>query len=138
MKRTAYVKPVSDTYLAMVRQFPLRPIRSDAECRKATAILDQWFGRDDMDDGRADYVRVLAGLVADYEEARHPLDESLATPLDRLKHLMEENDMSTADLGRLLGNSGLASQIMHGRRELSKANIRKLAERFSVDAGYLL
>lgn len=41
--------------------------------------------------------------------------------------------MNTADLGRLLGGgTGLASLIVNGKRELSKANIRKLAEHFHV------
>jgi antitoxin component HigA of HigAB toxin-antitoxin module len=51
---------------------------------------------------------------------------------------MEESGTTTADLGRLLGNSGLASQIMLGRRELSKSHIRTLSQHFKLDAGYFL
>ena len=41
--------------------------------------------------------------------------------------------MKAADLGRLLGNRGLASLILHGRRTLSKTHIRILADHFQVD-----
>jgi HTH-type transcriptional regulator / antitoxin HigA len=52
-----------------------------------------------------------------------------------LKHLMEANDMTTADLGRLLGNSGLASMILHGKRAISKANAKVLGKRFGLNPG---
>ncbi len=43
-----------------------------------------------------------------------------------------------SDLGRLLGNRSLGSLLLTGRRELSKAHVRLLAEHFKVDAGYFL
>jgi antitoxin component HigA of HigAB toxin-antitoxin module len=46
--------------------------------------------------------------------------------------------MSTADLGRVLGSSGLASQIVLGRRQLSKTHIRILSRHFKLDANYFL
>ena len=46
--------------------------------------------------------------------------------------------VSLDDLGRLLGNRPLGSLILNGKRELSKAHIRKLAEHFAVDPGALL
>jgi HTH-type transcriptional regulator/antitoxin HigA len=43
--------------------------------------------------------------------------------------------MTTADLGRLLGNSGLASMILHGKRGISKANAKILGKRFGLNPG---
>jgi HTH-type transcriptional regulator/antitoxin HigA len=48
---------------------------------------------------------------------------------------MEANDMTTADLGRLLGNSGLASMILHGKRAISKTNAKILGKRFGLNPG---
>jgi HTH-type transcriptional regulator/antitoxin HigA len=135
MKTAAKRSTLTDGYLAMIRRFPLRPIRNDAECEEATRILDKYFIRDDLDHGTADYVEVLAGLVADYEDKHHPVDTGHITPLAMLKHLMSENNMSTADLGRLLGNSGLASMILHGKRGISKANAKILGKRFGLNPG---
>lgn len=135
MRTTIKRKSVPDGNLEMMGRFPLRPIRSDAECDEATKILDQYFLRDDPDEGAADYVQVLAGLVAEYEAKHHPVEPPKITPLQRLKFLMSENDMRTADLGRLLGNSGLASLILHGKRAISKANARVLGKRFGLNPG---
>jgi HTH-type transcriptional regulator/antitoxin HigA len=138
MRATTKKNAVSDAYLAMIRRFPLRPIRNDAECEEATKILDKDFPHDGMDPDKEDYILVLAGLVADYEEKHHPVSTSDVTPLDMLKHLMEENDMTTADLGRLLGNSGLASMILHGKRDISKTNAKILAKRFGLNPGVFI
>jgi antitoxin component HigA of HigAB toxin-antitoxin module len=51
---------------------------------------------------------------------------------------MAESGTTTADLGRLLGNSGLASQIVLGQRELSKTHIRLMSRHFKLNADYFL
>ena len=68
----------------------------------------------------------------------HQIETQHLDPLAMLKYLMAENGMRPADLGRVLGNRGLASLILHGRRRLSKTHIRKLAEHFKVSPGLFL
>jgi HTH-type transcriptional regulator/antitoxin HigA len=94
-------------------------------------------GEKDLNGDELDYLDVLTDLIEAYDSAHYPQPDE-GTPLDRLKALMEESGTTTADLGRLLGNSGLASQIMLGRRELSKSHIRTLSQHFKLDAGYFL
>jgi antitoxin component HigA of HigAB toxin-antitoxin module len=48
---------------------------------------------------------------------------------------MKENGMKPIDLGKLLGNRSLASQILHGIRGMSKTHIRLLSQRFKVEPG---
>ena len=54
-------------------------------------------------------------------------------PIELLKHLMEENNMNTSELGYVLGSRGLASEVLNGKRGLSKTLIAKLSRRFGVD-----
>jgi HTH-type transcriptional regulator/antitoxin HigA len=128
-----------DRFLDLVRQFPLRPIRTQRDYAAATKVLDALAvrGEDDLNKDEIDYLDVLTDLVEAYDTANYPEPDE-GTPLERLKGLMEESGTSTADLGRLLGNSGLASQILLGKRELSKAHIRILSRHFKLDAGYFL
>ena len=46
--------------------------------------------------------------------------------------------MSASDLGRLLGNRTLGAALLAGRRNLSKAHIKKLGEHFKVESGLFL
>jgi HTH-type transcriptional regulator / antitoxin HigA len=129
----------TDRYLELVRQFPLRPIRTKREYVAATKAMEKLAirGEDDLNDDERDYLDVLTDLIEAYDNDRYPEAED-GTPLNRLKALLDESSMNTADLGRLLGNSGLASQIMLGRRQLSKTHIRVLSRHFKLDADYFL
>ena len=127
-----------DHFLDLVRQFPLRPIRNKATYRAAAAMLDQLVLRDDLDSGATDYMESLTLLVEDYDRRHNAFDTHRRTPVDMLRHLMEANDLKSADLAALLGGKGRVSEVLGGKRELSKGQIYKLAERFKVEPGLFL
>jgi HTH-type transcriptional regulator/antitoxin HigA len=126
-------------YLELVRQFPLRPLRTKRDYFAAVKVMERLAvrGEDDLNRDEMDYLEVLTNLVEAYDTTHCPEPDD-GTPLERLKALLEESELSTADLGRLLGNSGLASQILLGRRQLSKAHIRTLSRHFKLAAEYFL
>ena len=128
----------SDDYLELIRMFPIRPITSAREHAAAQAILDRLAGRGDLTKGQLDYLAALVRFVEDYERDRFRLTAKGLTPVELLRYLMEQNDMSTSDLGHVLGSRGLASEVLNGKRGLSKALIRRLSERFRVDPALFL
>jgi HTH-type transcriptional regulator / antitoxin HigA len=143
MKTSKTTRRAADDYLALVRKFPLRPIRSEKEYDEAIGVLKSLVARADagLTAGERDYTDALDRFVGDYDARHYPLDfeDELKTPLERLKFLLELHGMNTTDLGRLLGSGqGQASLILNGKRDLSKANIRVLAARFKVNAGLFL
>jgi HTH-type transcriptional regulator/antitoxin HigA len=129
----------TDRFVALVRQFPLRPIRTKRDHATATKVMEKLAvrGEEDLNLDELDYLDVLSDLIEAYEAQHYP-ELHDGTPLERLQALLDEARLSTADLGRLLGNSGLASQILLGRRELSKTHIRLLSRHFKLDASYFL
>jgi HTH-type transcriptional regulator/antitoxin HigA len=128
-----------DSYLDLVRQHPLKAIKSlaqqDAAMRMMKALMIKGA---DLDGGARDYLETLAQLVKDYEQAQEKIDLADLSVVELLKHLMTEAEMNVSDLGRLLGSQSTASQILRGRRELSKTHIRRLADHFKVDAELFL
>jgi len=118
---------VSDDYLNLIKRFPLRPLRSDADLKQAGSVLDEIVGRSDLSSGERDYMEGLARFIRDYEveHIRHRLKK--LKPIELLKHLMEENNMNTSELGYVLGSRGLASEVLNGKRGLSKTLIAKLS-----------
>ena len=126
-------------FLRLVREFPLRPIRTKRDYQAATIMMETLAvrGEDDLNLDELDYLDVLADLIEAYDTEHFPAPAQ-GTPQERLKALLASTGMSTADLGRLLGNSGLASQILAGRRQLSKTHIRLLSRHFKLDASYFL
>ena len=129
----------ADRFVALVRQFPLRPIRTKRDYAAAIKVMEKLAvcGEEDLNLDELDYLDVLSDLIEAYDAQHYPALHD-GTPLERLQALLDETRLSTADLGRLLGNSGLASQIQLGRRELSKTHIRLLSRHFKLDASYFL
>src|SRR5437899_9006113 len=61
-----------DGYLDLVRQFLLRPIRSEKELDRAIAMINSLLDRDRLSPAEEDYPDVLGGLVERYEDKHHP------------------------------------------------------------------
>jgi HTH-type transcriptional regulator/antitoxin HigA len=76
------------------------------------------------------YLRLIATLVQAYESEH--FDMPAATPLQVLRYLMEEREMTQAGLAKIVGSSGLASEIYNGNRGIGLNLARKLADRFGV------
>jgi HTH-type transcriptional regulator / antitoxin HigA len=127
-----------DDYLALVQRLPLRPLRTAAGYEAAAKLLDTMVLRADLSDGEKDYVEALSVFIEDFDRRNNVFDTSGRTPLDMLRHLMEANDWDVTALGTLLGSKGIASEVLRGKRSLSKSHIFKLAERFNVDPGLFL
>ena len=132
---------IKDHYFDLVKQFPLVPIKNERQYDFAAAFLKKLAVRDEgtLARGEADYLDALTLFVEDYQNKHHAIDAAEMEPVEALKFLMEESNTSIADLGRILGNNSLASQVLKGRREeLSKANIVAVAKHFHVEPGLFL
>jgi antitoxin component HigA of HigAB toxin-antitoxin module len=71
----------------------------------------------------------------DYEKAPCPCHLSA---IEMLRFLMVQRAMNAADLGRLLGERACGEKILRGERDLTKADIRILADYFKVNPGLFL
>jgi HTH-type transcriptional regulator/antitoxin HigA len=135
MSRTAvHSRPITDHYLQLISEFPLRPIRSKSDYREAGKMIDRLAVRDEgtLSRGEQDYLDTLSLLVEAYDRVHLP-PEQPADPIETLKFLMEESGMTVTALGKVLGSKSTASEVLRGKRSLSKANIAKLAAYFRLD-----
>ena len=130
---------VPPSYMALVRRFPLRPIRGEKDYEAASAMLDRLAVRDEqtLDAGERDYLETLELLIEAYDGKRFMTRTAAATsrtPLEWLKALMAAAGTTPGDLQRVLGMSQpQVSLILSGKRGISKANIAKLAAHYHVD-----
>ncbi len=78
--------------------------------------------------------KLLVKLIVDYEEETYNLKEwSKTSPHELLQHLMEARGMKQVELvGVLSPSKGLVSSIVNGKREISKAQAKKLGEIFNI------
>src|SRR3984957_14657359 len=86
-------RKIRDSYLELINELPLRKLRDAGEHRRPLAIFSRFASREKLDDGVIDYLDVLAGLIADYEQhASFAIDTSKVSAADVVRHLMQEND----------------------------------------------
>lgn len=73
---------------------------------------------------------LMTVLVQQFEATKYPLGE--VEPLQALQSLMEDRGLRQSDLVSVFGSRSVASSVLAGKRSISKAHARKLAEYFRV------
>ena len=131
--RAVYGK-TEDRYLELIRRFPLRPLRSDADLDAAVAVVDGLIDGDDLTNAERDYLDVLSDLVESYEDAAVPM--RVVDDAEMLRFLIENRSITQSELARQsrIAESTL-SEVQSGKRNLTRTQIGKLARFFQVEPG---
>jgi len=112
------------------RELP-RPIRTDRDLERAIARLEELDERDDsLSPEERELAELYTSLIEAYEDRRYPIPH--AAPHEFLRALLEDRGLSQADIAPLLGGRGHASEILSGKRSISKAQAKSLAAHFGL------
>lgn len=74
---------------------------------------------------------LIVALIEDFEEKAYPMGEK-SNPQLALRELMREHELKQTDVLDIFGSQGVVSQVLNGKREISKAQARRLSERFRL------
>lgn len=124
-------------YLALIRRFPLRPLRSEADLDQAIALTDELLDRAALDPAEADYLDVLSDLIHRYEAKQHPIGG--VSDGEMLAFLIDQKGVRQAAVARATGVAeSTLSEVRSGKRRLTRGQIEKLARYFRVSPGVFL
>ncbi len=128
------IDKIARRYKALCELVPLKPITRRAEYVAAVGRLNEL-----LDAGGANEEHPLSGLVEALGELIHAYEKRQATmseaePRAVLRYLMAEHGLRQTDLADV-ASQGTISDILAGRRGVSKALAKKLAARFHVSVG---
>jgi len=120
----------NEKYGFLLNQYQPRPIESESDHENAVAVIEELMekGRDPEE---TTLLSLLCTLVEDYEDTQLA-GEELTSPLEVLQHLMESNRLKQADLVGIIGSKGVVSEVINGKRSISKAQAKALGELFHV------
>jgi HTH-type transcriptional regulator/antitoxin HigA len=126
-----------DRYLELVRQFPLRPLRTSADLNAAVAVIDSLIDLDNLSAPEQDYLDVLSDLVEAYENeavSMKPVGDA-----EMLRFLIEQKGVSQSETatGARIAESTI-SEVLSGKRKLNRTQIGKLVRYFHVEPGAFL
>lgn len=112
-------------------------VRNEEDYAQARATIELLLDEigDDESHPLADVLDFLGGQVAAYEEEHCRIPQ--AEPKEVLRFLMDQHDLKQEDLGDCAPQSRI-SDILSGRRGISKEIAKKLARRFNVSAALFL
>jgi HTH-type transcriptional regulator/antitoxin HigA len=115
----------------------IRPLRNDAELKRALAEIERYFEREPKPGTpAADRFDLLALVIEDYEKRRWPIEPP--DPVDAVRWRMQTGGFTQADLGRLIGSRQRASDILSRRRRLTLQMAWKLHRAWGIPAEALI
>ncbi|HET7621365.1 MAG TPA: helix-turn-helix domain-containing protein, partial [Gemmatimonadaceae bacterium] len=112
-------------------------LRNAREYDAAVSEIDTLLDRGRLSREDEDRLEFLTLLVESYDDAHYEMGEG-STPRSVVDFLLEQNDMTRAELAPLMGGRSRVSDFFNGRRSLSLGQIQKLRERFGVSADALI
>jgi HTH-type transcriptional regulator/antitoxin HigA len=108
-------------------------IRTEEENDRMLALVGQLMDKgDNLTPEEGELLRLLGKLIADFEVEFYHLEG--AKPHEVLKELMDARGLKQGDIGQVLGSKGRVSEVINGKRAISKAQAKALAEFFHVSA----
>jgi HTH-type transcriptional regulator / antitoxin HigA len=126
----ATARRVPDTYLKLVKRFPLIHFRDEAHLDEALEMLNELLGQP-RDAGAQEYFDVLTDLVAAYEDEHVPIAD--VSEADVLREQMRSNGLSQIALAKAVGIAqSTISAVLTGTRSLTKGQVIKLATFFAI------
>lgn len=107
-------------------------IKSEEENNRILAIIEDLMAKSEAsltpeEDALLD---LLVDLVHDFEEKQYPLPPS--PPHQMVAFLLEQRGLKPSALWPVLGSKGRVSEILSGKRAISKVQAKKLAAFFHV------
>ena len=127
------------TYDSLLLEYKPRPIRNDRQHRRALRQVEELIQQNGPKPSRAEgeLIAVLSTLIESYEVDRIPRQKP--TPAEILAHLIDAKQVTKAEVARIAKiPRSTITNVVSGRRQISKENVAKLAAYFHVDPSVFL
>lgn len=123
-------------YAQLLSKYQPKVIETELENDRAIAFASELEHKVNRTPGEDTILELLVTLIDKFENEKYPIPEG--TPYSMLLHLMEANGIKQENLVGVIGSRGVVSEVVNGKRSISKAQAKTLAEFFSVDVGLFI
>jgi HTH-type transcriptional regulator/antitoxin HigA len=118
-------------YGSLLEKYQPKAIASESEYQKSLdAIASLMAKGEDLSPEESTLLETVAILVESYEETEFPMP--ISSPRNVLLHLMEVRSLKQVDLVKVIGSKGVVSEILSGKRAISKSQAKELGAFFHV------
>jgi HTH-type transcriptional regulator/antitoxin HigA len=121
----------SKRYAQLLSEIAPQAIQSEDEHERLLSLVEDLMDKGDRRSAEEDaLLELMVVLVKDFEEKHYSLPQ--AEPAQMLQHLMEERDLKPRDLWDPVGSKSRVSEILAGKRSISREQAKRLALFFHV------
>jgi HTH-type transcriptional regulator / antitoxin HigA len=117
-------------YGDLLAQHQPKAIETEAENEAAILLAESLEHRQRNPEEEEALLELLVILIEKFEEISYPLPNT--EPNKILLHLMESQNMKQESLVGVIGSRGVVSEIVNGKRSISKAQAKVLGELLHV------
>lgn len=121
-------------YVRLASRIPLKAIETTEEYDHMVAAVEALMdkGESRLCPEESALLETMAILIQAYDDRHASIQH--AAPNQTLAYLMETSGITTKDLLPIFGTRGRVSEVLNGKRSISKTQAKRLADHFHVAA----
>ena len=125
-------------YVRLANRIVVKAIETEEEHEHMIAAIERLMdkGEDRLSPEESALLETMAILVQAYDDRHHPLPP--VTPGEMLAYLMETSGRTAKDLLPVFGTRGRVSEVLGGKRSISKQQAKRLASVFKVAVDFFI
>jgi HTH-type transcriptional regulator / antitoxin HigA len=122
-----------EQYAQLLTKYQPKVIETEQEYRQALTVVEYFVFKKERTLEELALYDLAIMLVKDYEAKICPMDDwRNQSPTEMLQYLLETSGKKQSDLVGIIGSSGIVSEVVNGKRAISKSQAKKLGEIFRV------
>jgi HTH-type transcriptional regulator/antitoxin HigA len=121
-------------YVRLANRIVVKAIETEEEYDAMIAAIERLFdkGEENLSLEESALLETMAILIQAYDKEHYPLPKP--SPNEMLAYLMETSGRKPKDLLHILGTRGRVSEVLSGKRSISKEQAKGLGAFFKVSA----
>ena len=135
-KRTVRARFDIKRYGGLLAKAAPTVIENERENRRLLKILKELMKKSDLTPEEKALAKLLGHLIQEFEQKFYKPQKP--SPREALIEMMAMNHLKQVNLLSVFGSSGIASEVINGKREISKAHAKALAKFFNTSTDLFL
>jgi HTH-type transcriptional regulator / antitoxin HigA len=120
-------------YVDLLARYQPKVIATEAEYKQTLAVAEHFVFKKERTLEELALYELVTMLIENYETKHYLMNEwENHSPHEMLQYLLETSGRKQADLIGVIGSSGVVSEVVTGKRSISKTQAKKLGEIFKV------
>ena len=126
-----------EEYIKLLSETVPRIIDTEIEHKRLLNEVDKFMDLgENLTDEQAEVLQLLVTLIEQYENKVYQM--KAVTPLDILHELMSVRQLKQKDIVEIFGSKGITSEVINGKRSISKNQAKALGDFFHVSYSLFL